>query len=217
MAHTQGKAPGASSGPRAPSSGAAGAARGGRQVRSSAARLAAVQALYSLDVGGTEVETLVRAFMDGSMGGFAMVDVPDPSGVFDPTEARADLEPPDGELFCQLVRGVHAEQTRFDDVIRATLSTDWPWERLEAVVRAILRAGVYELLERARTPPKVAIKEYVDIALAFYTGPETKMVNAVLDRVARSARPEAFEVGGSAGAGPGPGPGPGRSSGPDGA
>jgi N utilization substance protein B len=65
---------------------------------------------------------------------------------------------------------------------------------LEAVLRNLLRAGVYEILERAKTPPKVAIKEYVDIALAFYGGAESKMVNAVLDRIARSARPEAFGI-----------------------
>ncbi|WP_041794341.1 transcription antitermination factor NusB [Pararhodospirillum photometricum] len=166
--------------------------KGERQVRSAAARLAAVQALYSLDVGEGSVEELVRAFMNGAVGGYTMVDVPDPAGIFDPTETRTELEPPDGELFCQLVRGAAAERARLDEVIQATLSSDWPWERLEALVRAILRAGVYELLERPRTPPKVAIKEYVDIALAFYSGPETKLVNALLDRVARSARPEAF-------------------------
>ncbi|GEO82476.1 transcription antitermination factor NusB [Pararhodospirillum oryzae] len=168
------------------------AARLGRQARSSSARLAAVQALYSLDVGETDVETLVRAFMDGSLGGFAMVDTPDPDGIFEPTETRADLEPLEGELFCTLVRGAQAEMDRLDDVIRPTLSSEWPWERLEPVVRAVLRAGVYELLERPRTPPRVAIKEYVDIAAAFYTGAEKGLVNAVLDKVARSARPDAF-------------------------
>ncbi|ABC22621.1 transcription antitermination factor NusB [Rhodospirillum rubrum] len=167
--------------------------RSGRQIRSSAARLAAVQALYVLDLAeDARVDQVVLDFMSGSMGGMAIVEVADPEGIFDPTEEIAALEPPDGELFAMLVRGAHAELARLDEVIGASLSADWPWDRLEPVVRAVLRAGVYELLERQRTPPRVAIKEYVDIAAAFYSGAEPGMVNAVLDRVARSARPEAF-------------------------
>ncbi|MCF8480162.1 MAG: transcription antitermination factor NusB [Rhodospirillum sp.] len=167
--------------------------RSGRQIRSSAARLAAVQALYVLDMGGdARVDQVVQDFMDGSMGGMAIVEVPDPEGIFDPTEEVTPLEAPDGELFAMLARGAWAERERVDEVIRGCLSKEWPWDRLEAVLRNLLRAGVYEILERSRTPPKVAIKEYVDIALAFYSGAESKMVNAVLDRVARSARPEAF-------------------------
>jgi N utilization substance protein B len=168
--------------------------RSGRQIRSSAARLAAVQALYVLDMGGGDarVDDVVLDFMNGSMGGMAIVDVPDPEGIFDPTEEITPLEAPDGELFAMLTRGAWAERKRVDEVIQGCLSKEWPWERLEAVLRNLLRGGVYEILERQRTPPKVAIKEYVDIALAFYSGAESKMVNAVLDRVARSARPEAF-------------------------
>lgn len=199
--------PSAPGGPRSPSSpgrGAGAAApRSARQTRSSAARLAAVQALYVLDIGATEtdpaglsdqarVDQVVRDFLDGAIGGMAIVDVPDPEGLFDPTEEIRELEPPDGALFAQLVRGARAERLRVDEVLQASLSREWPWDRLEAVVRNLLRAGIYELLDRPQTPPRVAIKEYVDIAYAFYQGAEPGMVNAVLDRVARSARPEAF-------------------------
>ncbi len=167
--------------------------RAARQRRTSSARLSAVQALYLLDISeDARVEVVVRDFMEGHVGGLALVDVPDPEGIFDPTEEMEALEAPDGELFAFLVRGAHAERDRVDGVIRASLSADWPWDRLEAVLRAILRAGIYEILERSRTPAKVAIREYGDIAWAFYTGAEPGLVTAILDRTARSARPESF-------------------------
>lgn len=184
--------------PDAPTPAAGGDPRKARQIRSSSARLAAVQALYLLDLGDTvaseasRVDQVVRDFLEGRVGGLALVDVPDPEGIFDPTEEARDLEPPDGGLFAQVVRGTVAEQERVDAILRDCLSAEWPWDRLEAVLRNVLRAGIYELLERRATPPRVAIKEYVDIAAAFYAAAEPGMVNAVLDRVARSARPDAF-------------------------
>ncbi|MBE1236819.1 transcription antitermination factor NusB [Phaeovibrio sulfidiphilus] len=170
-----------------------------RRIRSSSARLAAVQALYAFDVdapAGEErphqasirIETLVRAFMDGSLGSLAMIDVPDPLGVREPTEEREDLAPPDGELFGLLARGTVHERARIDEVLRASLSSDWPWERLEPLLRAVLRVSIYELLERPSTPVPVIIKEYVDLAASFYSGPERGLVNAVLDRLGRTLR-----------------------------
>lgn len=192
------------SGTSDPSPSSSGVSRGEtRRIQSSSARLAAVQALYALDVeedqGSSErpdsgrVESIVRAFMDGSLGSVAMLDVPDPMGLFDPTEERTELAPPDGELFCQLVRGTAHDLKRVDDVVKSALSNDWPWDRLEALLRAILRVAVFELMERPKTPVRVVIKEYVDLTASFYSGPERGMVNAVLDRLARVLRPEAFD------------------------
>ena len=75
-------------------------------------------------------------------------------------------------------------------MIRNALSEDWPLSRLDSTLRAIMRAGVYELMKRADVPVAVIVSEYVDIAKAFYEDEEPKLVNAVLDRVARQVRGE---------------------------
>jgi len=81
-------------------------------------------------------------------------------------------------------------QTTIDPVIRQALTDDWPLSRLDSTLRAILRAGVYELMERKDVPVAVIVSEYLDIAKAFYVEDEPKLVNAVLDRVARQVRGE---------------------------
>ncbi|MBF0561502.1 MAG: transcription antitermination factor NusB [Alphaproteobacteria bacterium] len=150
-----------------------------------AARLAAVQALYQIEIAGASVEQVLRDCLHHGISTHALVDDPDIGN-----EVAIDLVKPDTDLLSALVRGVSGRQADIDSLIIESLAPGWRPERLEAVVRSILRAGIWELQERAETPPRVIISEYVDVARAFYDGPETGLVNAVLDRLARSLRPE---------------------------
>jgi transcription antitermination protein NusB len=141
--------------------------------RRSAARLAAVQALYQMDLTGKGLDAIIREFERHWMG----------------KEIEDDqYKPADGAFFRVIVQGVLDRQKRIDPAIDELLAKGWPLKRVEAVMRAILRAGAYELLLTPDTPVKVVISEYVDIARAFFEKEETAMVNAVLDRMAREAR-----------------------------
>jgi N utilization substance protein B len=146
---------------------------GGRQQRS-VARLAAVQALYQMETAGAGVETVVREFSDHRFGG-------DMEG-----EALAEA---DEAFFADLVRGVVADQDDVDKFIATRLAKNWRLERIDATLRAILRAGAYELTRRTDVPVEVAIDEYVEIAKSFFEGPEPGFVNAALDGIARDRRP----------------------------
>jgi transcription antitermination protein NusB len=94
----------------------------------------------------------------------------------------------DRTLFADIVRGASSRQGEIDGMLAAALSEEWPLPRLETILRAILRAGAYELLGRADVPPRVVISEYLDVAHAFFAGKEPGMVNGVLDRLARVLR-----------------------------
>ncbi|MBB4264835.1 transcription antitermination factor NusB [Roseospira visakhapatnamensis] len=160
--------------------------------RRSAARLAAVQTLYATDSGGGDLGVVLRDVLEGRLAGEALVDIPDPDGVLEPREVHETLVPVDTDLLIRLARGADAERGRLDEIIDASLSGDWVANRLEHVLRAILRVAVYELTEISDIPPRVSISEYVDLARAFYEGPEVKLVNAVLDRIGRQVHPDAF-------------------------
>lgn len=141
----------------------------------SAARLAAVQTLYSMGMGGGTAEDALVAY-DSRL----------------PDDADGEMVQADRDIVGLLVRGVAEHQDRLDESIGQALTGDWSMERLESVLLAILRVGAYELTARPQTPVKVVISEYVDVAHAFYAGSEPKLVNAVLDRIARVVRPEEF-------------------------
>ena len=143
-----------------------------RQARS-VARLAAVQALYQMEVSSVGAEAVIREFTDHRFD----------RDVEDVTLAGAD-EP----FFAELVRGVVAEQKTVDAAIARRLAQGWRLERLDATVRAILRAGVYELARRQDVPTEVVIDEYVELAKSFFEGPEPGFVNGALDAVAQDVR-----------------------------
>ena len=147
-------------------------ARMPRQARS-VARLAAVQALYQMEVAGVGVEAVVREFADHRFGG-------DIEG-----QRLADA---DEGFFAEVVRGVVAEQGAVDALIRRRLAATWKLERLDATVRAMLRAGAWELAHRPDVPTEIVIDEYVELAKAFVDAREQAFVNAALDAVAREAR-----------------------------
>jgi len=142
--------------------------------RRSATRLAAVQALYEMEVSGAPVERVLGEFI-----GKRWTDA----------DGGSDLLAPDGDLLDQLVRGVSDRRSELDAMISSALTGAWSMDRLEILLRAILRAGVYELAALSEVPPKAAINEYVDVAHAFFPGKEPALVNAVLDRLARTLRP----------------------------
>jgi N utilization substance protein B len=144
----------------------------GHQERS-VARLAVVQALYQMEVSGAGVETVVREFCDHRFGGDLEGSV---------------LAEADEPFFGELVRGVVADQGAIDRAIARRLAAGWRLERIDATLRAILRAGAYELSRRPDVPTEVAIDEYVEIAKSFFEGPESGFVNAALDAIARDRR-----------------------------
>jgi len=150
--------------------------RPARQARS-VARLAAVQALYQMETAGAGVEAVIREFTDHRFDRDIDRDV-----------EGAKLAQADEVFFGDLVRGVVADQAQVDKAVRRRLAADWRLERIDATVRAILRAGAYELMRRPDVPAEVAIDEYVEIAKSFFDGPEPAFVNAALDAIGRDER-----------------------------
>jgi|SRR5690348_416961 N utilization substance protein B len=142
--------------------------------RRSVARLAAVQALYQIELNrGIDPESVVREFARHRLG--HEIDG-DRYGEADPT------------LFADIVQGVAADLPGLDAKITEVLTDEWPLPRLDAVLRAILRAGAYELAHRRDVPPRVSIDEYTTIAHAFFSGKEPGLVNGVLDKLGRALR-----------------------------
>jgi N utilization substance protein B len=145
--------------------------------RRGAARLAAVQALYQMDVGGTGINEVLAEFESFWIGS--------------EVEGEQYL-PAEGAFFRDVVQGVLRDQKELDPMIDDVLSRGWPLARVEAILRAVMRAGAYELQHRKDIPGRVVISEYVDVAHAFVERDETGMVNAVLDQIGRQFRPDEF-------------------------
>jgi transcription antitermination protein NusB len=142
--------------------------------RRSVARLAAVQALYQLELNrGADPEAVVREFVRHRFG----------------HEIDGDrYGEADTALFSDVVRGVSADLEGLDATISTVLTEEWPLPRLDSVLRAILRAGAYELVRRRDIPPRVSISEYIAVAYAFFVGKEPGLANGVLDRLGRTLR-----------------------------
>lgn len=143
----------------------------------SVARLAAVQAIYEMDMAGATSDTVLREFMQDRWRSREGDDIP------------ASMAEPDGAFLVELVRGVTDRVADLDRAIGGALSEKWSVERLEVLLRAIMRAGAYELMVRTDVPVRVVISEYLDVAHAFFAGDEPALVNGVLDRLARVLRP----------------------------
>src|SRR3974377_707596 len=103
--------------------------------------------------------------------------------------------PAEAAFFKDVVSGVVRDQTKLDPLLDESLSKGWPLKRIDAILRAILRAGAYELEHRKDIPGRVVVSEYVDVAHAFVENEETGMVNAVLDQIARQFRADEFTRG----------------------
>ncbi len=141
------------------------------------ARLAAVQALYQMDVTGAGARDIIKEF--------------------ELYRLRQDVEGEelraiDLQWFEAIVAGVVQNQREIDGGIDGALKDGWPLRRIDLTLRAVLRAGAYEAMKRADVPVRVAISEYVEVAKAFFNEDEPRLVNGVLDKVARLARPAEF-------------------------
>jgi N utilization substance protein B len=142
-----------------------------------AARLAAVQALYQMDLGGATLPEVLAEFETYRLG--REVD-------------GEQYRNADAAFFRDIVSGVVRDQRALDPAVHEALAVDWPLARIDTTLRAILRSGAYELSGRTDVPARVVIAEYVDIARAFFDGEATGMVNGVLDRLAHTLRPAEF-------------------------
>ena len=148
----------------------------------SVARLGAVQALYQIELADKNVDQVIDEFRHHRLG----VEI---DGI-----TYADV---DTELLDELVRGAVARRGEIDRLITQNLTADWSFDRLESVLRAILRGGTFELMALPAIPVRVVIDEYVDIAHAFFSGSEPGFVNGVLDRLGRILRPDEMEANGN--------------------
>lgn len=147
-----------------------------RQMKS-AARLYGVQALFQMEAAGQTVDAVRREFETHRFGAVIEGD---------------EMAEGDRDLFGQIIEGAINWQARIDQMTDRALVAKWPIARIDPVIRAVFRAAGAELM-LAATPPRVVITEYVDVCHAFFPeGREPKFVNAVLDHMAREARPEAF-------------------------
>lgn len=149
-----------------------------------AARLAAVQALYQMDVGGVSLDEVIAEFETWRLG-------KELDGV--------RYRDADAAFFGDLVAGVVKHQRELDPKIHIALVEGWPLTRLDLTLRAILRAATRELTASRDVPARVVITEYVDVAKAFFDGEESSLVNGVLDTLAHQLRPEEFASAGAAG------------------
>ena len=142
----------------------------------SSARLAAVQALYEMEITGIDADSVEEEFSTFRFG----------------REPEVSPGHPDEAFFSDIVHGVPQRQDEIDAEIAQVLAKDWRLSRVDSIVRAILRAGTYELLARSDVPGKVVIDEYVELAHDFFAEDEAPFVNAALDRLARKQRPAEF-------------------------
>ncbi len=146
---------------------------GNRIQPRSVARLAAVQALYQMEVSGAGVDAVIREFSEHR---------------FDRDVEGERLAAADETFFAELTKGVVTNQSKVDQGIVKRLASGWRLERLDATARAVLRAGAFELMYRPDVPTEVVINEYVEIAKSFFEGPESGFINGALDAIARDAR-----------------------------
>jgi len=142
------------------------------------ARLAAVQALYQMEAGGTGVETVILEFRTHRLGGDIEGDL---------------LHEADDDFFADLLRGVIRLQPKIDPLIEKRLAKGWTLARLDATARAILRSAAFEFINRADIPAGAIINEYVEIAKAFFGDEDPRFINAVLDGMARDTRDSASQ------------------------
>ncbi len=143
----------------------------------SASRVAAVQALYQMDLSGIDLNDVVDEFVRIRFAG---------------DEADDTLRGADAIFFAEVLRGVVRRQLDIDPMVDQQLAVGWRLIRVDSIMRAILRAGTFELMERPDVPARVAISEYVEVANAFFNEDEPKVVNGVLDKLARKLRAAEF-------------------------
>lgn len=158
------------------------------QAARTAARVAAVQGLYQMDLASTGINDVIRDLTATPLRDAGTADDI-------PSDEMADVEP-DQTFLAELLRGVVRRQREIDPLVDGQLATGWRLARVDSTLRAILRAGVFELMERSEVPARVVINEYIEIAHAFFGQDEPRVVNGVLDKLARRLRPDEFKTAG---------------------
>lgn len=146
-----------------------------------AARLASVQALYQMDVGGEPSKAVVNEFLNHRFG----------------HEDEPGMIVADEDFFEAVILGVVEQQSGIDETIAAHLSEKWSLKRLDITLRAIMRAASYELMFRPDVPALVIIDEYVAIATDFFEAGEPAFVNGSLDKIAKKVRAAEFGLPGA--------------------
>lgn len=143
-----------------------------------AARVAAVQALYQMDLAGTDLNDVIEEFLRLR---------------FTEEGREETIEGADRTFFADILRAVLRRQREIDPMVDEQLATGWRLVRVDAILRAVLRAGVAELLDRADVPARVVINEYINVARFFFSEDEPRVVNGVLDKIAHAVRAQEFE------------------------
>lgn len=142
----------------------------------SASRLAVVQALYQMELADQDSETALREFIDHRFGHEIDGD---------------EYAEADEKYFADLVRGVVEQQVEIDNTLARYLVKEWPFDRIDPTMRAILRAAAFEIIARPTVPARVVVHEYLNVATAFFDeGEEIAFLSGVLNRMARERRPE---------------------------
>lgn len=156
-----------------------GVAHGDAIPARTAARVAAVQALYQMDLAGTDLNAVIAEFLNVR---------------FKAEGCEETVEGADRQFFADVLRAVLRLQREIDPLVDKQLAAGWRLVRVDSILRAVLRAGVAELIDRRDVPARVVINEYVNVARFFFAEDEPKVVNGVLDKIARAVRAAEFEA-----------------------
>mgnify|MGYP004672115675 CR=1 FL=1 len=154
--------------------------------KKSAARLAAVQATYMIEYGQLPVDEVIKDFVNGEIGRYA---IEEESDGYEVLENMVEIEEIDADYFSNLTRNVHKDKEHLERSLAHYLKQGWQFDRFDGTLRALLLCAAYELVHTTDVDAAVIVKEYVDLAYAFFSKNEPKMVNALLDTIAKEIRP----------------------------
>ena len=153
--------------------------------RKTGARLASVQATYMIEYGQLSVDEVIKDFVNGNIGRFVIEEDSDGYEVF---ENMVEIEEMDTNYFATLTRDVHKNKEMLEKSLAHYLKDGWQFDRFDGTLRALLLCASYELVHTTDVDAAVIVKEYVDLAYAFFSKNEPKMVNALLDSIAKQVR-----------------------------
>lgn len=154
------------------------------------ARIASVQALYQMEISGVDVGEVVKEFQKLR---FKPLRQKKLKNDIMNENAHEDFSDTDTSFFSELVYGVVRRQKEIDPLVHEQLAAGWKLVRVDAILRAILRAGTFEMLEMKTVPGRVIINEYINIAHAFFSEDEPRVINGILDKIGRIMRPNDFK------------------------
>ena len=154
--------------------------------KKSAARLAAVQATYMIEYGQLPVDEVIKDFVNGEIGRYA---IEEESDGYEVLENMVEIEEMDADYFSNLTRNVHKDKEHLERSLAHYLNQGWQFDRFDGTLRALLLCAAYELVHTTDVDAAVIVKEYVDLAYEFFSKNEPKMVNALLDTIAKEIRP----------------------------